>query len=494
MLKRDQTIASRSIGPNRLDLYQISPIPDPDGYYFDSSSSPIGYAYTPRTTLYGESSTIAQLPGSGLRGSSKKKRDYRSAPRNWHSFFHHRRVIEDNAVGSVNQPVIVWCNTYPDLGFNFLGAGVIRDVHSVNWLEHYGEVGRFDKGLPSFIDEPFDEFVRAPNNIDDMIRTALTAMVPTIRNEVSSLNFIREFEEIFSLYHFTGDLRAKFRSLKEVVSSALRKAHIPKSSELSWKELARLAAEGHLEWSFNIKPLMSDVRGFYRSYSKFASDLGKGVNIRSGFRTSHYTTSWNEYDDDDSGFSGTVERQYESDPYSFRHYLSTRRKVTYFPSIFNAQLQYNANYTAFQAQYPELLAFLDRIGVVFNPRIIWDALPWTFVIDWFADVGEFFDKMKVTHMEPDINIVQFSWSISRERLIECSFHDFFGNSLDRNANVRPAAYYKYPTIRETAYRRQVGMPGVGVLPFFKVPGFNQVTLGVALAITAKRHRYRHRGR
>jgi len=41
-----------------------------------------------------------------------------------------------------------------------------------------------------------------------------------------------------------------------------------------------------------------------------------------------------------------------------------------------------------------LRGFLDTLGVELNPRIIWDAIPFTFVIDWFFGIGGFLDQFK----------------------------------------------------------------------------------------------------
>jgi hypothetical protein len=37
--------------------------------------------------------------------------------------------------------------------------------------------------------------------------------------------------------------------------------------------------------------------------------------------------------------------------------------------------------------------FLDYFGVRWDPSIIWNAVKWTFIIDWFVDVGKFLSRM-----------------------------------------------------------------------------------------------------
>lgn len=57
---------------------------------------------------------------------------------------------------------------------------------------------------------------------------------------------------------------------------------------------------------------------------------------------------------------------------------------------------------------------LDLFGFELNPRILWDALPFTFVIDWFFDVGSFLGRYKIDTMELPIMYVDSYINYSEE--------------------------------------------------------------------------------
>jgi len=50
-------------------------------------------------------------------------------------------------------------------------------------------------------------------------------------------------------------------------------------------------------------------------------------------------------------------------------------------------------------------SYLDVLGVELNPRILWDALPFTFVIDWFFGVGNLLSRYKWDALELPIYLV-----------------------------------------------------------------------------------------
>jgi hypothetical protein len=91
-----------------------------------------------------------------------------------------------------------------------------------------------------------------------------------------------------------------------------------------------------------------------------------------------------------------------------------------------------------------MAALLDVLGVNLNPQIIWNALPWSFVVDWVIRVNKWLDNFKVSNLEPTTYIHQYCWSSKVEREILLSIG--FPGVLD------------VQRITESAYRRQVTVP------------------------------------
>ncbi len=146
--------------------------------------------------------------------------------------------------------------------------------------------------------------------------------------------------------------------------------------------------------------------------------------------------------------------------------------------MFHAQIEYNYNYTQYQVEHARLLGYLDALGVNLNPSIIWNALPWTFVVDWVLSIGQYLDDFKVENMRPQINIRRYLWSVSRGRVI----------TVHRAVRLKltdEQFWIPLPTVRQTAYRRQVsGVSSSSILSSGLT--LKEVSLGAALVIVRKR--------
>jgi hypothetical protein len=118
-------------------------------------------------------------------------------------------------------------------------------------------------------------------------------------------------------------------------------------------------------------------------------------------------------------------------------------------SLFCAQLRYVARWTKLQHRYAEQLGLIDALGLSWNPKHIWDAVPWTFVIDWVAKVGDFLDRYATGALDPVLDVLDYSWSISRSRVTysRVRFQDTPGAATAKSRVV------DYPPFRETAYSR-----------------------------------------
>lgn len=167
--------------------------------------------------------------------------------------------------------------------------------------------------------------------------------------------------------------------------------------------------------------------------------------------------------------------------------------MTTHASHFHAQIEYNFNYTQFQREHAHVLALLDALGVNFNPAIVWNALPWSFVVDWVVGVSRWLDNLKVGNMEPKINILQYLWSVRRSRTVQVegkvAFNKYF-SGYDPYTYY-PTAYVSFPVTYETAYRRSAGLPGPS---WFETSGLSskEFSLGAALVVSHRRHPKRKR--
>jgi len=238
-----------------------------------------------------------------------------------------------------------------------------------------------------------------------------------------------------------------------------------------------------LQVQFNIKPLISDIRGIYAALSRTERRINDLVTREGTPQHRHFTWKWLEYPNgsEDSAESWPVsptdlQNQYTS------CYLT--RQTRYDSSVFHVLIEFNYNYSQYQREHSRLLSLLDALGVNFNPSIVWNAIPWSFVVDWVIGVNRWLDQFTVGHMDPQINIRRCMWSIKRTRTLDMSKH---------SASVYPVVFdpperhASMPRVTETSYRRATFMPGVSSIELSGLT-MKEVTLGAALVMSRSRRR------
>jgi hypothetical protein len=68
----------------------------------------------------------------------------------------------------------------------------------------------------------------------------------------------------------------------------------------------------------------------------------------------------------------------------------------------------------------ELRALLDAFGVMWDPAIIWNAIPFSFVLDWIWDVSEWLGKWARPNLPVQLRIMDFYilWKYSGHARVE----------------------------------------------------------------------------
>jgi hypothetical protein len=254
------------------------------------------------------------------------------------------------------------------------------------------------------------------------------------------------------------------------------------------RSLALTGNANFLTWKFAIAPLISDVKAVHALAKAYDKRINALVNQTGGLRKRHFTVTFEEFVNTDelgpvgfiqpfAGFNACIDYQ-------------ARRRIYYEPTTFHAEIQYNYNYTGYQRQHAALLGFLDSIGVNLNPRILWDALPFSFVVDWLINTGELLDTLKIRLMEPQINVHQYLYSIKRKRKIWVDV----GVKPDTTTLVPgPDKRRVYlPVVNEEVYGRFTDYPLTASQLMASGLNSNEFTLGASLitALSSKRGRAR----
>lgn len=133
----------------------------------------------------------------------------------------------------------------------------------------------------------------------------------------------------------------------------------------------------------------------------------------------------------------------------------------------------------------EVRARLDALGFELNPAIIWNAIPFTFLFDWFINIGKWLDRFKLDTLELPI-----LWSDSfcqyKEEYVLKSHYSHDSTSPSYSPGFLVPAWVSHHTFFERAIafpeREVLGKLGWGF------PSLNQAALIVLLGGSKPRRR------
>jgi len=395
----------------------------------------------------------------------------------------------------------------------------------------FGTFGSHNLDLPIIMqDTPDDGFVPKPVGLAVLTEYALKGMLPHIKEEMSLVNSVIELRDFKSLpetlrrigrlskflaREFVFGPKRLFPSIvKDIPTFKVRhvnyrltdsiisrvRSHFKHVFGPTLREMFQASADGYLQAEFNVLPLLRDMQTLWVSLVKLDKRFSRLISEQGRRQKKHYNFEWQEpespalyiktvsYALNLNQFAGSI------NPPGFTgcergHLLGfqvTRRVTHYQPTKYHAQVEFNYHFTRFQNENAQLLYFLDVVGVHLNPAIIWNAIPWSFLVDWVIGVSRWLGDRKSLNMEPVVNISRFLWSIEYHRRIRTSFQTY-----QKGYDIPVTLETYLPDMYESTYRRDVTLPSRSAAIFGSGLNSSELSLGAALAITRKRRQYIH---
>lgn len=398
----------------------------------------------------------------------------------WKSFEHYLSSC-DSGSGGLGSAAVTTSGHYQNV------VNAVR-TSSPPWSLYsgsFGAPGHLDDGIGQLYipTAAVRGFINPPSGLDSLIIGSLRAFIPRIREELSLVNSVIELKDFASL-------KGTIRGLKGLKKLKLRKGR----RFSSIREMLRVAADVYLQNKFNIQPLISDIRGIYLAVAKVERRLNELVSRAGTLRTSHYSRETETAGVSESTTGPHLVGSFrlvggQGDLLGYASAVETRY-VNSGAGVFHAEIQYNFHYSEYQIENARCLALLDALGLNFNPQIVWNAIPWSFVIDWLIDVGQWLKDRRFQHMEPKMNIMQYLWSIRRSRTILVTSK--VTSPIYYPGTGLPGDYVQsitHPVVQQTAYRRDAGLPTASSLTTSGL-NLNEFTLGAALVLSRRPRRPR----
>jgi hypothetical protein len=428
---------------------------------------------------------------------------------------HFKRYLADSPL-ETSWRQVPWCvNSLTSIGRyktrNGNHANRLLAVDGLSFRSQFGTFGSHTLGLPLMWTDQLDQsFIPEPTGLNILVKRSLSRMLPSIKANLSLVNSVIELKDfkslprtITSINRFSRDIPQMLRNIRKMYSlkayGNAAKAHrkvrstFNRAEGRTLREMFRTPAEIHLQEQFNLQPLLQDIVGIYTALSGLEKQMNNLLQREGRLQKKHYNFRWLNsqftganktavISEQTGQFAGSTIPAGTTGSYNYLYRQLTHfREVLVDPSSFHAEIEFRYFLNQFQTEHSQILGLLDSLGVNLDPAIIWNAIPWSFVVDWVLGVNRWLSNRKVLNMEPRISIERYIWSWRYSRRIRQSFWDTV-SATDTDKVHRTWM----PDLYEEAYRRDVKIPSFSDPLFVGSLNSREISLGVALAITRRR--------
>lgn len=350
---------------------------------------------------------------------------------------------------------------------NYDCTGLMGYVHTV-----FPDIGAFSGASDPRVlsDLPWDE----------LSAQAWDAMRPSMTADNSILNFLYELKDFKRL---ANSIWARLNN-RVGTDEVLRQAFggVSKLSKRNSKAPLKDIAKSYLQYKFAWAPFISDIVSMYnalRNLEKRLSDLKKRAGKPQSRRYSTLVpgTTIPEI---------VLYQDYVGMPGGSVGDFSPRAKIRVVRHA-SEGVYYHAN-MRYSYQLPpevngihgQIKAYMDALGFRLNPAIVWNALPFTFLVDWFFNVGEVLGRFSVDNLQIKVGISEFCQSAKSTLSISAYA------SLNWQQQYTERWYGEFPfrSYSASLYHRSVGLPSLRGSLNMQDP--NAINLATASALVVSR--------
>jgi len=294
----------------------------------------------------------------------------------------------------------------------------------------------------------------------DNLLAAWSKMITEIPTDVSLANFIFELK----------DLKASAAHYAKAVTPPNFKLKGKKYAGLRLTDLPGWANATFLDASFNLLPMVQDLQKMTQVYDRVASRIAFLRANRAKPIQQHFTNLSFWMDNPDIGqisnsgaFDPPWNAWYQFGTPTASAYMGRgpeyvqNHGFTQFVCA-NARSIFNSTWTLYQDleglddAWAQLRGLIAGLGFNNPAKIVWNAIPFSFVLDWFEPFGKVLDRFAVQPFKGVWNVYDVSYSIKRTYL--------FLESLCYRPDKNP------PWISEVEmelYDRKLGIPIESIL-------------------------------
>jgi hypothetical protein len=280
-----------------------------------------------------------------------------------------------------------------------------------------------------------------------MAEIALAYMVPHINEGSSLLNYILELKDLKSWARAgtaVARIKGKYLDAKGMTrnrgSASKGLQDVPYNDPrykrpggvlAMSKDIAKRLTGAHLEASFGIVPLIGDAVSMAVSLDNLSRKIEAIKRYSSKPQVRHFRrvlpTSGGLPEDTSWKSLAPLQRSW---PTPFRTnsagtsnrptVLLERRARWIKRPVYHATMRYIYTVPSMGETEERIATLLDNLGVRLDPSIVWNAIPYTFLVDWVVDVSGFLQSFARDNFPIQTTVTDFCHSLAYHSECECS--------------------------------------------------------------------------
>jgi hypothetical protein len=269
----------------------------------------------------------------------------------------------------------------------------------------------------------------------ELVQEAIDTMKPSMSSGLSLTNFILELGDIKQMFRLWNP-RRRYSRLRNVIRGI---AGANLNYQFGWKLFIQ-----------DCKRIYSNLTAFDKAFHDFKSRIGKVQRRR--FRKKFDTETDRVYATTSSSVDKWTDVSWDAE--------------------FVATMRYTYSVPLIDSKYAEYRALMDALGLRLSPSVIWEAIPYSFVVDWFINVGDFLSQFDTDYLESEMTILDFCYSITRHQAQEFVLHWKFND--DQRLSMG--------TVQEVDYVRRRCMPSDSIFGLHSSDRFGTRQVGLAASL------------
>lgn len=266
--------------------------------------------------------------------------------------------------------------------------------------------------------------------------------------------------------------RAMCPSLKSDLNLSVFLAEITQLKDLFklWEKGAgflKNIAKGHLNYSFGWAPTINDLKNIFTQALSWQARLDDLIKRQNTMQVRHYRES------PEMPSGGTIYVPALSGAPKAQSKITT----TWNSCLYTATLKYKYKLPQYSDLETKVRAFMDAFGAKVNLSTLWELVPFSFVVDWFAGVGDWLSSNEDDMLQPILHVEDFCHSLKLSYQTETSIKRADG------------AFASLQSSTSEKYYRRVGTPNMGS-DDDGGSGFNprRIALSASLLLANLKHR------